>query len=312
MRSTFISLVIQLNVQLILAVLYPKDSAAIPPLVPRFQAGDEWPSSLLTAEPPNQPAPAGVQPARSQGPPMQPAGAPAGRSSAVPTMEMADFPFVSASASKPPSLAMDDVRHFCEHGFVILRGFYSAAEVATRRTASAQLLARAVEPDFSLRPRADTPNAVEPVGGWGGVTVGICPWHRAAVAAGKPLGGDATNPGRVTYINDVHAVCPEMERHMRSPRLLRALSCLLGDDIDGYQQAFVVKPPRSNIEYHGWHQVSPDNMRQRPPRTRSPHPAPSGCGGLRRQRQRRRGRLHGHVELWQSTDDNLPQQLRPG
>ena len=48
---------------------------------------------------------------------------------------------------------------------------------------------------------------------------------------------------------------PEMERHARDPKLLGALQHLLGDEIDGYQMAFVVKPPQSDITYHGWHQV---------------------------------------------------------
>ena len=133
---------------------------------------------------------------------------------------------------------------------VILRQFFSPEEVAAKKAAAAGLLQRACAKDGGFRQleRLDEKEGHVPIGG--------CPWSAARVRAGADaLPGDPANPGRVTYIDDVHAVDAEMERHARDPKLLGALQHLLGDEIDGYQMAFVVKPPQSDITYHGWHQV---------------------------------------------------------
>ena len=164
---------------------------------------------------------------------------------------MQDFPFgryPPSVAGDPRSMTREHVDKFVSEGYCVLRGFFSADEVKEKKAAAADLLARCSEPGFAQLCRADSVVGVEGQDQtWGGVTVGTDPW-----AAGP---SDASNPGRVTYVNDVHAVDATMELHMRNRRLLvDVLSPLLGDEIDGYQQAFVVKPPCSNIEYHGWHQ----------------------------------------------------------
>ena len=163
---------------------------------------------------------------------------------------MRDYPFGSTDSHASP-MTRELVEQFTSEGYCILRGFFSAEEVAERKAAAAKLLARAATPEFKQLSRADSAAGAGAQGQeWGGVTVGTDPW----AAGGVARVGDESNPGRVTYVNDVHAVDATMELHMRDPRLLSAISPLLGGDIDGYQQAFVVKPPRSNIEYHGWHQ----------------------------------------------------------
>ena len=113
---------------------------------------------------------------------------------------------------------------------MILRQFFSPEEVAAKKAAAAGLLQRACAEDGGFRQleRLDGKDGHVPIGG--------CPWSAARVRAGADaLPGDPANPGRVTYIDDVHAVDAEMERHARDPKLLGALQHLLGDEIDGYQ-----------------------------------------------------------------------------
>jgi len=49
---------------------------------------------------------------------------------------------------------------------------------------------------------------------------------------------DAYNPDRVTYIDNLHKYDAALDRHLRHPKLLTALSELLGDDIDAFQVRF--------------------------------------------------------------------------
>ena len=46
------------------------------------------------------------------------------------------------------------------------------------------------------------------------------------------------NPDRVTYMDNLHKYDAVMDRHLRHPKLLTALSELLGTDIDAFQVRF--------------------------------------------------------------------------
>ena len=131
------------------------------------------------------------------------------------------------------------------------RGSMSRKKVAAKKAAAAGLLQRACAEDGGFRQleRQDGKDGHVPIGG--------CPWSAARVRAGADaLPGDPANPGRVTYIDDVHAVDAEMERHARDPKLLGALQHLLGDEIDGYQSKGVILsryaalPSRLLEKYH--------------------------------------------------------------
>lgn len=166
---------------------------------------------------------------------------------------MLDFDSFEPCSSSPFVLDSSQRDHFLRKGYVVLRAFFTAAEVAQRRDAVVRLLSRAASAaesevgSWSAWPRSD--------GLAGGAVVRFDPWHTARLEAGQPgLPGDAVNPGRVRYLNDAFAVDATLEAHMRDPRLLDAVSQLLGPDVDAYQSALVVKPPRANTEYHGWHQ----------------------------------------------------------
>jgi hypothetical protein len=147
---------------------------------------------------------------------------------------------------------------------VIKRGFFSAAEVEQKRAAASALLTRAAEAPGTLAfepPRTSR------------VSIGGSPWSAAwnRAAADTERGdapGDALNPGRITYIDDVHALDAEMEQHTRCDKLLQMLSELLGDDINAYQAAFVVKPAHTDESYHGWHQDIVDYVSAASPRPR--------------------------------------------
>lgn len=165
--------------------------------------------------------------------------------------EMPDYPFVSKPPpGVPTALSQAELEHFRELGYVIKRGFFSAADVEQKRKAAAALLKRAAEAPGTLQfepPRTSR------------VSIGGSPWsaswNRAAAGVERAdAPGDALNPGRITYIDDVHALDAECERHMRDEGLVGMVSELLGDDVDAYQAAFVVKPAHTDEQYHGWHQ----------------------------------------------------------
>jgi hypothetical protein len=132
------------------------------------------------------------------------------------------------------------VRHFIEHGYVVLRGFFDAAETEELREAMGGLLRKAVPEHLP--------------------DVGVDRWLSAeGQALRRSLGvrdpaPDAYNPSRVTYIDNIHKYSPVIDRHLRHPRLLRGLSELLGEDIDAFQCATSTKPSHWDGEDHGWHQ----------------------------------------------------------
>ena len=161
---------------------------------------------------------------------------------------MPDYPFAVPRAGAPMQLSQTDVEQFRELGYVIKRGFFSPSEVEQKRTAAAALLKRAAEAPGSLQFKPPRTSRVS-IGGSPWSTS----WNRAAEGVERAdAQGDRLNPGRITYIDDVHALDATSERHMRDERLLRMVSELLGDDIDAYQAAFVVKPAHTDEQYHGW------------------------------------------------------------
>ncbi|MDA0837832.1 MAG: phytanoyl-CoA dioxygenase family protein [Planctomycetota bacterium] len=128
-------------------------------------------------------------------------------------------------------LTQDQVDHFNVEGYVILRDVFSRSEVETLLEAMADLLADK---------KRGTPGA------------GYDRWST------EP--GDALNPHRVTYLNDIFALDDRLDAHMRDPRLAGAFCDLFGPDLNGYQSAAVIKTVQLNFDYHGWHQDAPDYM----------------------------------------------------
>lgn len=122
-----------------------------------------------------------------------------------------------------------EIDAFARDGFLILRGFFDRAEARQLRDATAEVLARARR---------------------GARGVGFDPWTR------EP--GDALNPRRVTYYNDIFLAHPRLDAHMRDPRLAAVFCELYDNDIDAYQSAAVVKPAMMNFDFQGWHQDAPD------------------------------------------------------
>ena len=170
---------------------------------------------------------------------------------------------VGGRASLRAALSAADVEHFCREGFVVLRGLVSPADVAHLRSEMVDLLQsyrRIWTPtNAPVLPTPETPmwqatghgidlRSGEPVGcafdAW--MKPGAEDPTKAAAAA------DTLNPHRVQYINDIQKLNTAVAEYNRSPRLLSALSQLLGDDINCTQCATVTKPGGINFDYHGW------------------------------------------------------------
>ena len=126
-------------------------------------------------------------------------------------------------------LQTEDIASFERNGFVILRGFFNDAIVGELRDAMAELL--------HATPRG-TPG------------VGFDPWSKAA--------GDAINPHRVYWYNDIFLRHPRLNEHMHDARLGSAFYELYDADVDAFQSATVIKPPTTNFDFQGWHQDAPD------------------------------------------------------
>ena len=122
-----------------------------------------------------------------------------------------------------------EIESFERDGYLILRGFFDKAEVAELRDATVEILGRAKR---------------------GAPGVGFDPWTT------EP--GDALNPNRVYYDNDIFLKHPRLDAHMRNPRLATVFYELYGSDIDAFQSATVVKPAMMNFDFQGWHQDAPD------------------------------------------------------
>jgi hypothetical protein len=106
-----------------------------------------------------------------------------------------DMPF---AASGPPlgasaKMRPEDIEHFCREGYVVLHGFYSAAQVAEMRTRMSALLStlgaeRAAQKQATSSDMFYGDLAFAPVDG----------------------PADALNPHRVGYVNDLHLHDTEM------------------------------------------------------------------------------------------------------
>jgi hypothetical protein len=126
-----------------------------------------------------------------------------------------------------------ELRRFDREGYLVLRELFPPAEVLELRDAIASLTMTLGRIDRS----PDT---------------GFDPWHR------DDGQGDSINPNRVIYLNDLHLRHPRLDRHMRSPELAGIFCALWDADIVSFQAASVIKPPRDNCEWRGWHQDMPD------------------------------------------------------
>ncbi|MYD43903.1 MAG: phytanoyl-CoA dioxygenase family protein [Gammaproteobacteria bacterium] len=126
-------------------------------------------------------------------------------------------------------LNQDQIESFAGDGFLILREFFTSNVVDELRQATVELL--------TATPRG-TPG------------VGFDPWSN------KP--GDALNPHRVTWYNDIFLKHRRLDAHMHDERLATVFCELYDSDIDAFQSATVVKPENSNFDFQGWHQDAPD------------------------------------------------------
>ena len=148
-----------------------------------------------------------------------------------------DMPYAPPPRHNAPAFSRADVEHFCREGYVVLRGFYSADEVAALRGATTETLARLGAEREGEKGSADM--------FYGDV-------------AFAPVDGpaDAANPHRVGYVNDLHLHQPALHPTRAHPRLLSCLTELLGPNIDAWQVATVVKSP--GLQWAGggysWHQ----------------------------------------------------------
>ena len=126
-------------------------------------------------------------------------------------------------------LDQDQAASFEADGYLILRGFFDRDEVDELRDATAETLRHAKR---------------------GTRGIGFDPWTT------EP--GDALNPNRVYYYNDIFLAHPRLDAHMHNPHLAQVFCELYGNDIDAYQSAIVVKPAMMNFDFQGWHQDAPD------------------------------------------------------
>jgi ectoine hydroxylase-related dioxygenase (phytanoyl-CoA dioxygenase family) len=121
------------------------------------------------------------------------------------------------------------IEHFQREGYLILRQFFD-------RDAVRQLLESMVEVLKSVT--RETPY------------VAFDPWPGSP----ESVSSDDLNPNRVIYVNDLFAYAPTLAAHLQNPALLDVMVDLLGNDIDVFQSATIIKPPHMNFDYHGWHQ----------------------------------------------------------
>ena len=114
-------------------------------------------------------------------------------------------------------------------GYLILRSFWSADTIMELREVTTSVLRR-------------TPPGTKGVG-----------FHPGAK---EP--GDAINPNRITYLNDIHLMHPRLDRHMRCKEFAQLFLDLYACDVFAFQAASVIKTPNFSYEYQGWHQDAPD------------------------------------------------------
>ena len=122
---------------------------------------------------------------------------------------------------------------FDREGFLILKGLFDPNEVVELRSAMMELMQRLGFSDRS----SDT---------------GFDPLRR------EEGQGDAINPNRLVFLDDLHTRHPRLDAHMRSQKLADVFCPLWDADIKSFQAASVIKPPQDNNEWRGWHQDMPD------------------------------------------------------
>ena len=130
-------------------------------------------------------------------------------------------------------ISQDMLDRFDQEGYLILRGVYDPNEVAALRSAMAEL----------IRPLGFSDR---------GSDTGFDPLCR------EEGQGDAINPNRLVFLDDLHVKHPRLDAHMRSQKLADVFCALWDADIKSFQAASVIKPPQDNNEWRGWHQDTPD------------------------------------------------------
>ncbi|MBJ38991.1 MAG: hypothetical protein CMD83_11090 [Gammaproteobacteria bacterium] len=128
-------------------------------------------------------------------------------------------------------------RAYADDGYFILRGLFDADEVASLKAAMHELLAEVTPEDRSP-------------------DIGFDPWKR--LVPNGVADGDANNPYRVIYMNDLHLRHSRLDAHMRSTKIAEVFCDLWDADINAFQSASVIKPNQQDNAYHGWHQDMPD------------------------------------------------------
>lgn len=149
-----------------------------------------------------------------------------------------DYPHGSRPTSGA-AFSPQDVAHFCREGYVVLRNFYTQAEVHALREGTQGVLTR-----------LGAERLAEQKGGSADMFYGDL--------AFAPVDGpaDSGNPHRVGYVNDLHLYESALMPSIAHARILNCLTELLGPDIDAWQVATVVKPPGLTWAGggYGWHQ----------------------------------------------------------
>ena len=179
---------------------------------------------------------------------------------------MPDYPFGTPLGPDSKCFTREEVHQFRTLGYTVLKGFFRD-EVEELRAAAGGAFNGYTGPPFQgvyvpvlsdgVRAAADLLQRAVPQGL---PDVGRDRWlgeegRALERALGRaPAVPDTANPDRVTYIDNLQKWQPRLGAHLRSPKLLSALSELLGPDIDAFQCATSVKPNHHDNEDHGWHQ----------------------------------------------------------
>ena len=87
---------------------------------------------------------------------------------------------------------------YAKEGYFVIPALFDAGEVAELKAAMSELIAPLTPADRSS-------------------DLGFDPWQR--LAADSVPAGDAWNPHRVIYMNDLHLQHPRLDAHMRSAKI---------------------------------------------------------------------------------------------
>lgn len=116
-----------------------------------------------------------------------------------------------------------------EDGYIVLKQFFDRETIDELTAAMVELLSAT---------KRGTPG------------VGFDPWTT------QP--GDALNPNRVYWYNDIFLQHPRLDAHMRDRRLVSVFEDIYKCSVFAFQSAAVIKTPRFNFDFQGWHQDAPD------------------------------------------------------